>query len=100
VRHCTAPMETGAAIEPSVADSSKSLGGYAAPPALPANQQATPRSKFTELVSTRNLSFWFLFTSALIAAGLGALHALEPGHGKTVVAAYLAPSRMTSFCPG
>jgi ABC-type nickel/cobalt efflux system permease component RcnA len=33
--------------------------------------------------------FWLLFSSALIAAGLGALHALEPGHGKTVVAAYL-----------
>jgi len=63
---------------------------------LHANQQATPRSKFTELVSARNLSFWFLFTAALIAAGLGALHALEPGHGKTIVAAYLAGSRGTA----
>ncbi len=62
---------------------------------LRANQQATPRSKFTELVSERNLSFWFLFTAALIAAGLGALHALEPGHGKTIVAAYLVGTRGT-----
>jgi ABC-type nickel/cobalt efflux system permease component RcnA len=38
-------------------------------------------------VTARNLSFWFLFTAALIASGLGALHALEPGHGKTIVAA-------------
>jgi ABC-type nickel/cobalt efflux system permease component RcnA len=30
-----------------------------------------------------------------VAAGLGALHALEPGHGKTVVAAYLVGSRGT-----
>jgi nickel/cobalt exporter len=67
-----------------------------APVALRANQQATPRSKFTELVSTQNLSFWFLFTAALIAVGLGALHALEPGHGKTIVAAYLVGSRGTS----
>jgi high-affinity nickel-transport protein len=37
-----------------------------------------------------------LFSSALIAAGLGALHALEPGHGKTVVAAYLVGSRGTA----
>lgn len=63
---------------------------------LRANQQATPRSRFTELISARNLSFWFLFTAALIAAGLGALHALEPGHGKTIVAAYLVGSRGTA----
>src|SRR6202166_3948298 len=62
---------------------------------LEANKQMTPRSKFTELVSTRNMSFWFLFTAAMIAAGLGALHALEPGHGKTIVAAYLVGSRGT-----
>ena len=62
---------------------------------LEANKQMTPRSKFAELVSTRNMSFWFLFTAAMIAAGLGALHALEPGHGKTIVAAYLVGSRGT-----
>ena len=56
----------------------------------------TPRSRFTQLISTQaNLSFWFLLSAALIAAGLGALHALEPGHGKTVVAAYLVGSRGT-----
>jgi len=63
---------------------------------LRANQQQTPRNKFTELVSTRNLSFWFLFTAAFIAAGLGAFHALEPGHGKTIVAAYLVGTRGTA----
>jgi nickel/cobalt exporter len=57
----------------------------------------TPRSRFTQLISTQaNLSFWFLLSAALIAAGLGALHALEPGHGKTVVAAYLVGSRGTA----
>ena len=63
---------------------------------LNANKQPTPRSKFTELVSAGNMSFWFLFPAALIAAGLGALHALEPGHGKTIVAAYLVGSKGTS----
>src|SRR5215467_11013022 len=33
----------------------------------------------------------------LIAAGLGALHALEPGHGKTIVAAYLVGSTGTAY---
>ena len=40
---------------------------------LQANQQATPRSAFTELITTRNLSLWFLITAAFIAFGLGAL---------------------------
>ncbi len=60
-------------------------------------EQNTPRSRFTELISTQGkLSFWVLLSAALIAAGLGALHALEPGHGKTIVAAYLVGSRGTA----
>ena len=57
----------------------------------------TPRSRFTDIVRTQGkLSFWVLLSAALIAAGLGALHALEPGHGKTIVAAYLVGSRGTA----
>jgi len=63
---------------------------------LQANRQATPRNAFTELITSGRLDFWFLVTAALIAFGLGALHALEPGHGKTIVAAYLVGSRGTS----
>ncbi len=64
---------------------------------LATRAQNTPRSRFTELISTRGkLSFWILLSAALIAAGLGALHALEPGHGKTIVAAYLVGSRGTA----
>ncbi len=69
----------------------------AAPLILHANQQATPRSAFTELITTRSMSLWFLITAAFIALGLGALHALEPGHGKTIVAAYLVGSRGTAW---
>jgi ABC-type nickel/cobalt efflux system permease component RcnA len=32
---------------------------------------------------------WFIALMMLIFAGMGALHALQPGHGKTLVAAYL-----------
>ena len=72
-------------------------GPAVAPPLhLQANQQATPRSRFTELITTRSLTLWFLVTAAFIAFGLGALHALEPGHGKTIVAAYLVGSRGTA----
>jgi len=60
-----------------------------------ANQQQTPRSRFTELITAQHLSICFLFTAAIIAIGLGGLHALEPGHGKTIVAAYLVGSKGT-----
>ena len=63
---------------------------------LHANKQETPRSRFTELITAQHLSLWFLFTAALIAMGLGGLHALEPGHGKTIVAAYLVSSKGTA----
>ncbi len=101
------PVKAVATIEPTPAKAPKtaSLSQASATPAqspptpaisLHANRQATPRNRFTELVTARNLSFWFLFTAALIAAGLGGLHALEPGHGKTIVAAYLVGSRGTA----
>jgi nickel/cobalt exporter len=68
-----------------------------APLSVTSHAQNTPRSRFTELISTQGkLSLWVLFSAALIAAGLGALHALEPGHGKTIVAAYLVGSRGTA----
>jgi nickel/cobalt exporter len=61
---------------------------------LRANAQATPRNRFTQLISSQEKpTAWILLCSAFIAAGLGALHALEPGHGKTLVAAYLVGSR-------
>ena len=89
------------AITSSPSGAQSSNGSIAASPvvapSLPAHAQNTPRSRFTELISTQGkLSFWVLLSAALIAAGLGALHALEPGHGKTIVAAYLVGSRGTA----
>ena len=63
---------------------------------LEANRQGTPRNRFTELIASNQWGFWFLLTAALIAAALGGLHALEPGHGKTIVAAYLVGSQGTA----
>ncbi len=60
------------------------------------NRQATPRSSFTELMATKQLGIGIIVLAGIIAAGLGALHALEPGHGKTIVAAYLVGSRGTA----
>ena len=64
---------------------------------LEANRQMTPRSSFTELVSAPQLGFGIVLVAMAVAVGLGAFHALEPGHGKTVVAAYLVGSRGTAW---
>ena len=67
------------------------------PARLEPNLQATPRSAFTELMTTRPLGIGIALLALVVAAGLGAVHALEPGHGKTVVAAYLVGSRGTAW---
>ena len=41
------------------------------------------------------LSPWALLLTLTLAGTLGGLHALTPGHGKTLVAAYLVGSRGT-----
>lgn len=51
--------------------------------------------RFAQLIQ-RDLSVPVVLLSLLIAMGLGAMHALGPGHGKTVVAAYLVGSRGTT----
>jgi ABC-type nickel/cobalt efflux system permease component RcnA len=70
------------------------IGSVAGPSgvSLAANRQGTPRSAFTDLIKSNRVDLAFLFTAALIAAVLGGFHALEPGHGKTLVAAYLVGS--------
>jgi ABC-type nickel/cobalt efflux system permease component RcnA len=50
---------------------------------------------FTALVGKRSLSPGFALVALLLAIGLGAAHALAPGHGKTVMAAYLVGLRGT-----
>jgi nickel/cobalt exporter len=49
--------------------------------------------RFTALVAVERITVPFALLALLIAAGLGTLHALAPGHGKTVMAAYLVGQR-------
>ena len=64
---------------------------------------ADPESRVTEsspgglsgLVDD-DLSFGVVAIALLLAAGWGALHSLSPGHGKTMVAAYLVGTRGTA----
>jgi hypothetical protein len=67
----------------------------AAPVVAKVNVQSVSRGAFTDLITTRELTLSVVAVALAVAAALGAFHALEPGHGKTVVAAYLVGARAT-----
>jgi ABC-type nickel/cobalt efflux system permease component RcnA len=50
---------------------------------------------FTGLVDHRRLTALFAVGALLVAIGLGAAHAVAPGHGKTMMAAYLVAEQGT-----
>jgi len=90
----------GATADPAAVRRVPQEAGSVAPPdttplVLP-NRQATRRDRFTDLIGAGRAGAGIVFFAALVAATLGAFHALEPGHGKAVVAAYLVGSRGTA----
>lgn len=54
------------------------------------------RDRLAELIAVRELTPGVALLGLLVAVVLGGLHALSPGHGKTVVGAYLVGSRGTA----
>ena len=56
---------------------------------------ASQTEPLTRLLHQQALTPWMIAVAIGIAFALGAAHALTPGHGKTIVAAYLVGSRGT-----
>ncbi|HEY3328534.1 MAG TPA: sulfite exporter TauE/SafE family protein [Capsulimonadaceae bacterium] len=55
----------------------------------------TPRDRFTQAITSKKLTLPVVLLGLLIAFVYGGLHAMSPGHGKTMVAAYLVGQRGT-----
>jgi len=53
------------------------------------------KGRLEEILQQPDLPIHFVLLAFLISVILGAMHAVEPGHGKTIVAAYLIGSRGT-----
>jgi len=70
---------------------SKNSALSSSPSLLPLVSGADKR--LTDLISAPTLTPGFVLVALLLAFALGGAHALTPGHGKTVVAAYLVGSR-------
>lgn len=62
----------------------------------PAAADKTPHDSFTEWITRRDLSPGLMLIGLLIAFMFGAFHALSPGHGKAMVAAYLVGAQGTA----
>ena len=80
----------------SLADREMGCAGLSTPPAKPSRggvDRAT--AAFTALVGERSRTPGFVGVALLLAMVLGAAHAVAPGHGKTVMAAYLVGLRGT-----
>jgi nickel/cobalt exporter len=90
-----------AAIQP--VPKSESLPATLAAPPAPTFVQQQPTAPGTvvrgdflsRMLQRRDLGWGLIALCILAAFGLGATHALSPGHGKTIVAAYLVGSRGT-----
>jgi ABC-type nickel/cobalt efflux system permease component RcnA len=102
-----ASVEWTAASAP-IGGSKKSVGTPAVPAPPPANIATAPvpaqaaaagtvvRGDFlSQLLNRREIPVSLLLLGLVVAFCLGAIHALSPGHGKTIVAAYLVGARGT-----
>ena len=86
-----------APLDERIAEFSVAIG--AAPPGAKAlmtrdgRASRQTRDRLAELITVPELTPMVALLGLLLAAALGGLHALSPGHGKTVVGAYLVGSR-------
>ncbi|MCW3061181.1 MAG: putative nickel transporter [Capsulimonas sp.] len=60
-----------------------------------ATNGSTPQDRFTQTIAAKNLTPGVMLLGLLVAFVFGSFHALSPGHGKTMVAAYLVGTRGT-----
>jgi len=66
----------------------------AAPAPQTARQESAPKNDFlSRLLAMSQIGWRWTLLGLVVAFGLGGAHALEPGHGKTIVAAYLVGSQ-------
>lgn len=86
-------------FEPGVADPNPAPGATTSPTVQPARRQGSGAGvlgRFADSAARETLTLPVVVALLAAAVFWGALHALSPGHGKTVVAAYLVGSRGTA----
>lgn len=81
---------------PDSASGAQPAGAATAPTSSAAATGTVMRGEFlSQLLNRREVPPGMVLAGLVVAFGLGAMHALSPGHGKTIVAAYLVGARGT-----
>jgi nickel/cobalt exporter len=93
VRSASLVARPGGAHLPSVGPAASAPAANAASGAVPGGVSA---SELPDIFRSADLTPIVLMVSLITAAWLGAVHALTPGHGKTLMAAYLVGTRGTA----
>ncbi|HXG40336.1 MAG TPA: hypothetical protein VNJ28_05285 [Candidatus Limnocylindrales bacterium] len=98
------PLAPGTALDGRPLEGQSGAAGEGGPVAAAGAAETAPRAgppggtrpgELPPIFSTRELSPLVALAAVLSAIALGAGHALTPGHGKTVIAAYLVGTRGT-----
>lgn len=92
------PISAPAATEsaPAPAPASEQPAPAATQPGQTAPGMVVRGDYLSRLLHQGDIGFGMMIVGMVVAFGLGAIHALSPGHGKTIVAAYLVGARGTA----
>ncbi len=90
------PLDVRSAHASAALGGSGAAGGAALPNGATVPASARVPDQFSNLIVSGDLSPGVVVTAFLLAILLGAGHALTPGHGKTIVGAYLVGARGTA----
>jgi nickel/cobalt transporter (NicO) family protein len=88
--HTSAPLPVAAPAPPAGAQAIPTAPATAAAPG-----QVVKGDYLSRLLHRDEIGWQLTLIGMAVAFGLGAMHAMSPGHGKTIVAAYLVGSRGT-----
>ncbi len=90
------PQDTKPVIVPIEQPPPPVVQSAAPPSSTPAPAPPAGTGDFlSRMLGKRDIGLGLILIGLAVAFGLGAIHALSPGHGKTIVAAYLVGSRGT-----
>ncbi len=90
-----APPVQVTAARPHVTVMHPQAAGTSLPPGQTAPGTVVRGDFLSRLLHQGDIGWGAMLIGLVVAFGLGAIHALSPGHGKTIVAAYLVGSRGT-----
>ena len=92
----TFTVQSGGEVGANSGNASTAAGSVQTTNGTPSGGDRSPRDAFTQAITAQKLTGGVVALSLGLSFLFGAFHALSPGHGKTMVAAYLVGTRGTA----